>query len=254
VPGPEKKSVPTVADNTVGPSPRVSLFALCFWLVLSITAIGLAMLLDDWVYRLCAVPRFGPAHEFAAYVSVLGQGWVILTVGGAVAGGLLLRKRFKAARVVFLIAVIPLLTGLGGTLCRMAAGRTRPCSDVPQGFYGLRHDSKWIVGDYEFSSFPSGHAATAIGLATAAWLVKRRYGLLACAYAVLVCWSRIGMKLHHFSDVVASVPIGVFGAVFLFQRLERWLPSRFGPEIWETRLLDSRHPQSRPLAGVPNRP
>ena len=92
----------------------------------------------------------------------------------------------------------------------MLTGRTRPLNhDVPQGFYGVWHDGHWIIGKFLFASFPSGHAATVVGFAAAAWLVHRGWGAVAAVYALAVMWSRIALQCHHLTDVVASTMLAV---------------------------------------------
>lgn len=159
-------------------------------------------------------------------MTLLGEGWVVALAGILIPLVLLLIGRLKAARVIFVIAAIGLLTGAGATLLRSVVGRTRPNARTPQGVYGIRYDSHWIIGRYEFGSFPSGHAATVVGLAAAAWRINRKLGLVTTAYAALVCWSRIAQGSHHFSDVVAAGILGVVGAHLVLTRsgpLLRWV-------------------------------
>lgn len=213
-----------------GASKRNAPCRLCFWAALSVALIALSMLLDEAVAQWGVIPAGTPARRFAWWISKLGEGWVVALACNAAALGCFLAGRAAAARLIFLALAISLLTGLTATFCRALTGRTRPCADVAQGFYGVRHDSQWLVGKYKYSSFPSGHGATAIGLATAAWLVKRRYGMATAVYAVLVCWARLAQGSHHFSDMVAAAALGVSGAVLLFRWLAPWL------EIWTLRL------------------
>ena len=58
------------------------------------------------------------------------------------------------------------------------------------------------------SSFPSGHATSAF---TAAGLLSDRDHLkpLYYAIAILVAWSRVFVKIHHASDVVAGIVVGI---------------------------------------------
>ncbi len=63
------------------------------------------------------------------------------------------------------------------------------------------------------SSFPSGHATSAF---TAAALLSDRDRLrpLYYAIAVVVAWSRVYVKIHHATDVVAGIVVGtIFGRV-----------------------------------------
>jgi undecaprenyl-diphosphatase len=137
--------------------------------------------------------------------------------------GLSLAGRANAARTVFLVAAVGLLTGATATALRSVIGRTRPNAHVVQGVYGVRHDSHWIIGKSEFGSFPSGHAATVVGLAAAAWMLNRRFGVATSAYAVLVSWSRIAQGVHHFSDIVAACILGIVGGPILLARAGPWL-------------------------------
>ncbi|HVF32954.1 MAG TPA: phosphatase PAP2 family protein [Acidimicrobiales bacterium] len=58
------------------------------------------------------------------------------------------------------------------------------------------------------SSFPSGHATSAF---TAAGLLSDQDHLKPVYYtiAVLVAWSRVYVKIHHASDVVAGIVVGI---------------------------------------------
>jgi membrane-associated phospholipid phosphatase len=132
-----------------------------------------------------------------------------------------------AARIFF-VALTSELTGLAATILRVLFGRTRPLAHAPQGFYGVWHDGHWILGKYDFSSFPSGHAATAVGLAAAAWLVHRGWGAVVVVYALAVVWSRMALQCHHLSDVLASAVLSIALAVWLKPLLLPSLETQFG--------------------------
>jgi undecaprenyl-diphosphatase len=62
-------------------------------------------------------------------------------------------------------------------------------------------------------SFPSGHAASAMAMAvTLAWGEPSLTPVL-LAVAVLVCASRVTLRVHHVGDVIAGAAIGVAGAM-----------------------------------------
>ncbi|HEV2453062.1 MAG TPA: phosphatase PAP2 family protein, partial [Verrucomicrobiae bacterium] len=113
-----------------------------------------------------------------------------------------------AAKIVFVVLTCE-FTGLVALILRIFIGRARPLADVPQGIYGVWYHGHWIIGKYEFSSLPSGHSATAVGLAAAAWIVDKRWGAVAVVYALLVMWSRVALQCHHLSDVVASAVLSI---------------------------------------------
>ncbi len=208
------------------------------WCILCVALIVLGFLADGPVADVFTLHSSPFWRRLAIYASKAGEGWVI-AVGGIVGSSLLfLVRRFQASRVVFMVAFTSLLTGAAATVIRSLLGRTRPDSHELQGFYGVWHHSHWIIGKYEFGAFPSGHTATVIGLAAAAWLVDRRLGLLAAGYALLVSWSRIALGCHHFSDEIAAAILGIYGAPLVFA----W----FGPGIYSmSRVLQNAWLQRR---------
>jgi membrane-associated phospholipid phosphatase len=179
------------------------------WLLLGAVAMALAWPLDQFVDPALDVTHDPRLHQIAWWCSKLGEGWVPAAAGVLLALGLTLGNRPAAAARVFFVALTCEVTGLAGLILRVLAGRTRPLAHAAQGFYGVWHDGHWIIGKYEFSSFPSGHAATAVGLAAAAWLVQRGWGAVAAVYALAVMWSRIALQCHHLSDVVASTVLAI---------------------------------------------
>ena len=175
------------------------------WLAVGLAATGAAFLVDDRVSAALNVAHDPVWHSIAWWCSKLGEGWVLAVAGIALAIGGLLVNRPRAAAKIFFVVLAAELAGLAAIIARALAGRTRPLAHVPPGFYGLWHDGHWIIGKYEFSSFPSGHSATAAGLVVALWLVHRGWGALAAVYALAVMWSRLALQCHHLSDVLASV-------------------------------------------------
>ncbi len=188
-----------------------------FWLFAAAAAIALAWLLDNRVDALLDVAvQKTPWHTVAGWCSKLGEGWVIAVWGIAGAIIFLLLNRPQLAAKIFFVALTSELTGLAATILRVLFGRTRPSNhDVPPGFYGVWHDGHWLIGQFKYSSFPSGHAASAAGLAAAAWLLHRGWGAVAAVYAVAVMWSRIALECHHLSDVVASTVLSIPLAMML---------------------------------------
>jgi membrane-associated phospholipid phosphatase len=185
------------------------------WLIAGIILVAAMFPLDDAVDGALVVPPSSPLHELAWWCSKLAEGWVIAVVGILLAAFLAWRKKPALAANVFFVGFTSEIAGLIALILRLLFGRTRPTAPLPQGFYGLWHDGHWLIGKYQFSSFPSGHSATAAGLVAAAWLVNRRWGAVALIYAVAVMWSRIALRCHHLSDVVASAVMSVMVALLL---------------------------------------
>jgi len=62
-------------------------------------------------------------------------------------------------------------------------------------------------------SFPSGHAAAATAVATSVALARPVAGLVLLPLAGLVAYSRVALRTHHASDVLAGALLGIGGAV-----------------------------------------
>ena len=205
--------------------PQKSLSNGLFWLLAGVVAVALAWPLDNAVDTALDASKNPPLHQFAWWCSKLGEGWVPAVAGIFFAILFLLLNRTVVAARIFVVVLTCELTGLAGLILRILFGRTRPLAQhAAQGFYGVWHEGHWIIGKYEFSSFPSGHAATAAGLAAAAWLVHRGWGAVAAVYAMAVMWSRIALQCHHLTDVVASaalaIPLAVLSKKILLPSVE----------------------------------
>jgi len=187
-----------------------------------------AFVLDNPVQSFLKIEDHPGLSQLAKMASKSGEGWVVALAGLALALGLHFRRRTVAVRIVILIVLASLIAGASASITKGFVGRTRPNARAPQGFYRMRYEGKWIVGRYEFSSFPSGHAATVAGLAWAAWLLNRRLGLAASVYAALVCWSRVAQGAHHFSDVVAGTFLAIYISALVVKFLGPWVDKVIG--------------------------
>src|ERR1017187_1611214 len=147
------------------------------WLLAGAALVALVWPFDNRVDTALDVTHKPYWHAVAWWCSKIGEGWVVGAAGIILAGIFFFASRPRLAGNIFFIALTSELTGLAALILRVLSGRTRPSNhDVPPGFYGVWHDGHWIIGKYQFSSFPSGHAATAVGLAAAAWLIHRGGG------------------------------------------------------------------------------
>ena len=201
----------SVLQKTFILPPRQFLLRLLVGMIL----VGILWPLDGRVDAALDVTNNPFWHRVAWWCSKLGEGWVVAVAAVFLAAVFLLANRPQIAAKIFFAGLVSLLAGLAATILRALLGRTRPMAHVSQGFYGVWHDGHWIIGKYEFSSFPSGHAATAAGLAAAIWLVHRGWSVPAMLYALAVIWSRIALQCHHLSDVLASTVLALALAVLL---------------------------------------
>jgi membrane-associated phospholipid phosphatase len=204
------------------------------WLLAGVAAIALAWQLDGKVDAALDAAGKPSLQKLAWWFSKIGEGWVVALWGIVCATIFFLMKRPEVAAKIFFVALTSEIAGLVTIIIRTLVGRTRPNASVPQGIYGVWHDGHWIIGKYEFSSFPSGHSAVAVGLATAAWLFNPRWGIVAAIYAVAVMWSRIAQESHHLSDVIGSIVLSIPIAVLM--------KKHFAPvnEIFFEKLADKK--------------
>ena len=199
------------------------------WLLGGVALVALVWPFDNRVDTALDVTNQPYWHNVAWWCSKIGEGWVVGAAGIFFAIFFLLVNRPRVAANIFFIAPASEPTGLAALVLRVLSGRTRPSNhDVPPGFYGVWHDGHWIIGQFKFSAFPSGHAATAVGLAAAAWLVHRGWGAVAAVYALAVMWSRLALQCHHLSDVVASAVLAIPLALLLKRLLLPSVEFQFG--------------------------
>ncbi len=162
-----------------------------------------------------------------------------------------------------LILAVLASCGLGEVLARLLSKtlpfRPRPLLDPDLPFRlpgGLTAEALGITTE---SSFPSDHGVLFFALATGIWLVSRRAGLVALAWAtVMIALPRMYLGLHYASDLLAGAVIGVgvalAGAAILPRLvIVRWLadwasrrPAQFYPLFFvammelATMLIDVR--------------
>jgi membrane-associated phospholipid phosphatase len=216
------------------------------WLLAGLALIAIAWPFDGSVDSTLDMTGHPLGHRMAWWCSKLAEGWVIGAAGVFFAAIFFLVNHSRLAANVFFIAVTSELTGLAATILRVLFGRTRPTNhEVPQGFYGLWHDGHWIVGKYQFSSFPSGHSGSAVGLAAAVWLIHRGWGAVASVYALAVMWSRIALQCHHLSDVVASTVLAIPLAILMKKVLAPSIEFQFGNWHRAWRKSPPSFPQGR---------
>jgi undecaprenyl-diphosphatase len=90
-------------------------------------------------------------------------------------------------------------------LLKRAVARARPCD--------TRGRPLALVDLPDPHSFPSGHAAAATAVAVTVALAHPLTAPIAVPLAALVGCSRVALRVHHVSDVVAGVVLGLGGAV-----------------------------------------
>ncbi len=90
-------------------------------------------------------------------------------------------------------------------LLKRAVARARPCDA------GGRPLA--LVDLPDPHSFPSGHAAAATAVAVTVALAHPTAAPIVVPLAALVAYSRVALRVHHVTDVVAGVVLGLGGAI-----------------------------------------
>jgi membrane-associated phospholipid phosphatase len=196
------------------------------WGGLGILAILAAFALDAPVDDALRLEPEGRFFWLAGFLSRIGDWPPLVLIGLGLVLFFYLRGRRDLSRLLLLALAAGMLAGFSASIIRSCTGRTRPNSQLPQGFYGMRYHSHWKVGKYDLGAFPSGHTATVAGLTAAFWMIRRRWAMVFAVFALGVAWSRIALNRHHFSDVVAAVVWGVLVGRWLFLFLDSKFKAR----------------------------
>src|SRR5262245_8935032 len=123
-------------------------------------------------------------------------------------------------RVLLPLSISSLGAGLIADGVKLLIGRWRPstaatlssASETFIGWLPLLKEAGATGSNYAMQSFPSAHAATAVGLAAALSLLYPRGRWLFAMFAVLAMLQRIEGQAHYCSDVLAGAAIGLLTA------------------------------------------
>lgn len=158
--------------------------------------------------------------------------WPPLMVTAAV-GFLIAKARGKRrwSRILLAAMIASTLAGMVANASRLTTGRTRPreTPKIEHGFYGPYHNGRILVGVPAYNSFPSGHTATAFGLAAAIVFAAPAWGLLALVGASVVAWSSIAIGAHHPSDIAVSITLAFLIGWFVIRFMKLGIRSGSSP-------------------------
>ena len=105
--------------------------------------------------------------------------------------------------------------GILVNIVKVIVSRARPVLWFTSETYGFY----WFQIDYHFLSFPSGHSATAMGLAMALSRIHPGWCKVYLLAGALIAASRMVVGAHYFSDVMVG---GLLGAVVTSWVWDRW--------------------------------
>jgi membrane-associated phospholipid phosphatase len=150
--------------------------------------------------------------------------------GGLLALWISLRGRRRDwARVCTAMLLSGIIAGMVSNVAKLGTGRVRPrVEEVPHGWYGPRHEGRWVTMQHDFQGFPSSHAACAFGFFYPLFLSRRGWGTAGLVLAAAIAWSRVQLNAHHISDVAAGAWLGFVAGFFVW----RWIVERGGMGRW----------------------
>lgn len=128
-------------------------------------------------------------------------------------------KRYGFAFLLALAATLGLTDASSHYILKEGFGRIRPCHVLP--------DLINTVNCSNSFSFPSNHAGNTFAAATLISLCFRNTTLLAFACALLVCYSRVYLKVHYPFDVLAGALygslLGYLGHRYIYLRISKFI-------------------------------
>ncbi len=104
------------------------------------------------------------------------------------------------------------VSGLSADLVKYIAGRARPKLYFNNALYGF----DFFHWENAWTSFPSGHSATAFSVAVIFATLYPRWRFTALFGGILVALSRLVLAQHYISDVIAGSFLGIVSTVLLY--------------------------------------
>lgn len=219
----------TTPDTTATSAARPSASRRAWlWLLAALLLVAAAFVADHYVDPLARTHSNSSFLWLVAHdISKFGDWPYLLAAGLAVWAAGKFSRRATLAKLGLALALSSCLAGFTATAIRSVTGRTRPSATEAQGWYGIRHNSQWLVGKYDYNSFPSGHTGAMAGFAVPLFLGTRRGKIPAVLLILAMGWSRVFLGAHHVSDVVTAAVIGIAVGVLTWRRI---LPKLTGRE------------------------
>lgn len=191
-------------------------------LTLPIVVAVLVLFADEQLARWIDDEIRGTAVFTAAnwWTEIGRSNWTFIAAGVALVVGLL-SKRTRLAGGALLLAATVGASGILVNLVKMLVGRARPKMLAEEGTLAF---APFSVG-YDWNSFPSGHATTALAIAGTFWMIDPSRRWLWLALGISVAATRVLLNAHYAGDILAGGVLGWCVAVLLTRTSPRWWPT-----------------------------
>ena len=151
------------------------------------------------------------AYELFEKITLFGDSLYYLT-GGLLLFVVLRKKTSSTAYLGLFLFSSVAASGLTADLIKYIAGRARPKLYFSDHIFGF----DFFHWQYAWTSFPSGHSATAFSVATLISMLYPRWRFAAFFAAVLIAFIRISLSQHYISDVIAGSFLGIVSTILLY--------------------------------------
>ena len=184
------------------------------WSIASVTVISLCIL--SYLFADMQTALWFHAFDNTQVYKVFSKITLFGDSLGYLVGGLLLfvvfwkRSLYWSSSGIFLFSTVA-ISGLSADLVKYITGRARPTLYFHEHLYGF-DPFHW---QYAWTSFPSGHSATALSVATLFAILYPRLRFAALFVGILIALSRLVLAQHYISDVIAGSFLGIVSTVLL---------------------------------------
>ncbi|MEY3023573.1 MAG: hypothetical protein RJA16_399 [Planctomycetota bacterium] len=182
---------------------------------------AIVLLADDDVTHWVGANIRGTAFFDAAnwWTEIGRSNWTFIAAGAVLLIGVVTGRRRLAGGALLLIATVG-ATGILANLVKVLVGRARPKLIDDEGHLAF---TPFSIG-YDWNSFPSGHATTAMAIAGTFWVLDPSRRWLWLALGVSVAMTRVAVGAHYAGDIVAGGVLGWWVAIVMSRSTDRWWP------------------------------
>ncbi len=209
------------SNQSGGKSSEVWFAGVTALTIICLLICGLSFFFDQVVIEWVKAHDCKPLKELAGFLSRWGD-WPELMAYGAIGLGIswIGQKRHLFKLIVCMMIAATISGGLVNSV-RLLTGRARPNNEeAVKEWNGLWNGKDFLLFKSKYHSFPSGHTGAAFAFFGVPLFANRRnwWTLLPAAG---IAWSRIYLNVHHLSDVVVGIVVGLTIAALVWQRFRR---------------------------------